>query len=52
MIAGRRVRLRWQERNGSEVEPPREKGFGTQLIERACTFELEGEMELEYAPRV
>jgi two-component system CheB/CheR fusion protein len=46
----RRVRLRWQERNGSKVEPPREKGFGTQLIERACTFELEGEVELDYAP--
>jgi two-component system CheB/CheR fusion protein len=47
---GRRVRLRWQERHGPAVEPPGEKGFGVQLIERACTYELEGEVELDYAP--
>jgi two-component system, chemotaxis family, CheB/CheR fusion protein len=47
---GRRLRLRWEERGGPAVEPPTEKGFGTRLIERACTYELEGEVELEYAP--
>ena len=47
---GRRVRLLWQERGGPPVEPPGEKGFGTRLIERACTYELEGEVELDYAP--
>jgi PAS domain S-box-containing protein len=46
----RRVRLRWQERYGPKVEPPTEKGFGLQLIERACNYELEGEVELDYAP--
>ena len=30
--------------------PPAEKGFGTRLIERACSYELEGEVELDYAP--
>jgi two-component sensor histidine kinase len=47
---GRRVRLRWEERGGPVVEPPTEKGFGTRLIEGAITYELEGEVELNYAP--
>ena len=46
----RRVRLRWEERGGPPVEPPKEMSFGTRLIERACTHELDGEVELEYAP--
>ena len=48
--SGRRVRLRWQERDGPTVEPPTEKGFGTRLIKRAAQYELEGEVELNYAP--
>ena len=48
--SGRRVRLRWEEAGGPPVAPPAEKGFGTRLIERACTYELEGEVELQYAP--
>jgi two-component system CheB/CheR fusion protein len=47
---GRRVRLRWQEQGGPDVEPPQEQSFGTRLIERACTYELEGAVELDYAP--
>ena len=46
----RRVRLRWQESQGPNVEPPAEKRFGTRLIERACSYELEGAVELNYAP--
>jgi two-component system CheB/CheR fusion protein len=46
---GRQVRLQWQERRGPLVAPPRERGFGTQLIERACTYELDGAVELGYA---
>jgi PAS domain S-box-containing protein len=48
--SGRRVRLRWQERHGPKVAPPTERGFGLQLIERACSYELDGEVELDYAP--
>jgi two-component system CheB/CheR fusion protein len=47
---GRRVRLLWEERGGPRVQPPTNKSFGTRLIERACTHELEGEVELDYAP--
>jgi PAS domain S-box-containing protein len=48
--SARRLRLTWEERHGPKVEPPTEKGFGLQLIKRACTYELEGEVELDYAP--
>jgi two-component system CheB/CheR fusion protein len=44
------VRLRWQERHGPKIGPPAVNGFGTRLIERACEYELEGEVELNYAP--
>jgi two-component sensor histidine kinase len=47
---GWRLHLIWQERDGPAVEPPQQKGFGTQLIERACTHELEGDVELDYSP--
>jgi two-component system CheB/CheR fusion protein len=47
---GRRVRLRWAEQGVPELEPPRKRSFGTRLIERACRHELEGEVELDYAP--
>jgi two-component system CheB/CheR fusion protein len=48
--SGQRVRLRWQERHGPAIEPPAMNGFGTRLIKRACEYELEGEVELNYAP--
>jgi two-component sensor histidine kinase len=44
---GRRVRLLWQERGGPPVQAPSEKGFGMRLIERACTYELGGTVELD-----
>ena len=47
---GRQVRLKWQERGGPRVEPPGETGFGTKLIERVCAYDLEGSVELDYAP--
>jgi two-component system, chemotaxis family, CheB/CheR fusion protein len=47
---GKRLRLSWLERGGPEIGERGEKGFGTRLIERACTYELEGEVELDYAP--
>jgi two-component system, chemotaxis family, CheB/CheR fusion protein len=47
----RRVRFKWQERHGPTVERSAEKGFGTRLIKRACEYELNGKVELNYAPR-
>ena len=44
------VHLHWQEIDGPPVKPPGKKGFGSRLIERACTYELEGAAELDFAP--
>jgi two-component system, chemotaxis family, CheB/CheR fusion protein len=47
---GREFRLRWRERNGPPVLPPRRTGFGTRLIQRNLAAEFDGEVELEYPP--
>ena len=47
---GQDFRLRWRERNGPPVSPPRHTGFGTRLIKRNLAAEFEGEVELEYHP--
>ena len=47
---GRRLRLRWEERGGPQVEPPAARGFGTTLIQYAAAGELGGPAELTFAP--
>lgn len=47
---GRRVRLDWRERDGPAVRPPGHRSFGSRLIERACSYELEGGARLDFAP--
>ena len=47
---GREFCLRWRERNGPPVLPPRRTGFGTRLIQRNLAAEFDGEVELEYPP--
>jgi PAS domain S-box-containing protein len=46
--SARCLRLKWEERHGPPVEPPTDKGFGLQLIERAVSYELEGAVELDF----
>ena len=48
---GDEVRLHWVERDGPPVEEPREKGFGTQLIERAASYEISGAGGTSLRPR-
>jgi two-component sensor histidine kinase len=43
---GNRVRLRWVESGGPEVEPPRRRGFGTKLLTILAEYELDGKVEL------
>ena len=45
---GKRLHLRWSESGGPPVEPPRQKGFGTRLLERALVRELDAKVRLEY----
>jgi two-component sensor histidine kinase len=43
-----RLSLRWSERDGPNVEPPRRKGFGTMLIERVLKVQLEADVAMDY----
>ncbi len=42
--------LSWRERGGPSVVPPAQKGFGTQFIERCVTGDLQGSIEMSFAP--
>jgi two-component system CheB/CheR fusion protein len=47
---GNQVRLLWKESGGPATEPPDQKGFGLQLIETLCPFELHGRAQVRFAP--
>ena len=42
--------VRWRETGGPAVEEPGVKGFGSELIERHVGYELDGEVDLRFAP--
>jgi PAS domain S-box-containing protein len=42
------LRLDWVESGGPEVSPPKRRGFGSTLIERGITHELDGKTTTEY----
>ncbi len=46
----REVLLRWIERDGPEVAKPTRRGFGTKFIEQGITYELGGEVTLQFHP--
>ncbi|MBM7046972.1 MULTISPECIES: HWE histidine kinase domain-containing protein [Rhizobium] len=45
---GKRLLLRWREKDGPAVAPPSRKGFGSRVIERGLAHELEGTVDLDY----
>jgi two-component sensor histidine kinase len=45
---GRMLHLRWLERDGPPVTPPKRPGFGTRLLERGIQAELHGTTSLRY----
>ena len=47
---GEQLHLIWQESGGPTVDEKAEGGFGTRLIEQACTYELDGSVELKLHP--
>lgn len=48
--AGKRLVLKWQEKDGPRVTPPARRGFGSGVIERGLAHELEGSAHLDYRP--
>ncbi|MES2492760.1 MAG: HWE histidine kinase domain-containing protein [Pseudomonadota bacterium] len=45
-----RVELEWRERGVGGVVPPRTSGFGTRLIAETITGQLNGTVDMEFAP--
>lgn len=43
--------MTWQEIAGPPVAPPERRGFGTRLIERSLAQELNGAVEIDFAPK-
>jgi two-component sensor histidine kinase len=49
-ITDARFRLRWQELGGPPVTPPARTGFGSRMIERGLSAELQGKVAIDYRP--
>jgi PAS domain S-box-containing protein len=47
---GGQVRLLWNEIGGPIVRPPNQRGFGVELIETLCPFELNGSADVRFSP--
>jgi two-component sensor histidine kinase len=45
-----RLILTWAEAGGPPVSPPRRRGFGSRLIERSLAQDLDGHVEIAFAP--
>lgn len=48
---GGSILLKWEERGGPSVAPPERQGFGTRMIERSASYDLNGQAELTYGER-
>ena len=44
------LRFAWRESGGPAVEPPRRQGFGSRLLHRVLTTQVQAEVETLYAP--
>jgi PAS domain S-box-containing protein len=47
---GSRAELSWEEGGGADLAPPKLKGFGSRLIEQACSYQLGGSVAMDYTP--
>lgn len=46
-----KLSMKWQEYDGPPVVTPEHRGFGTRLIERSLAQELNGSVEIDFAPK-
>ena len=44
------LRIDWIERDGPPVTPPQRRGFGSRLVERGLSQDLNGKTRIEFAP--
>jgi two-component sensor histidine kinase len=47
---GTRLRLSWEERGGPKVSPPQRQGFGSRLLHRVLTTQLNAKVDVDYEP--
>jgi PAS domain S-box-containing protein len=47
---GRRLELEWLERGGPRVAQPKQQGFGSRLLQRVLTTQLQAEIEIDFEP--
>ena len=45
-----RFRFRWEESGGPSTMPPTRTGFGSRMIERGLSSELQGDVQIDYRP--
>jgi two-component sensor histidine kinase len=45
-----RLVLQWKEDGGPRVVAPRRRGFGSRLIERSLAQDLDGQVDIAFAP--
>jgi two-component sensor histidine kinase/CheY-like chemotaxis protein len=50
MDGQRMISISWTESGGPAVQEPRRAGFGTTLLERSLSHDLDGEARVEFAP--
>ena len=45
-----RLHIEWRERGGPPVQPPKQRGFGSRLVERGLATELGGKAQIAFEP--
>ena len=48
--AERRVHIKWAERNGPPVAPPKREGFGSRLLSNVLPTQADVSVEMDFAP--
>ncbi|MCX7367191.1 MAG: PAS domain-containing protein [Alphaproteobacteria bacterium] len=48
---GGRFRFKWEESGGPSTTPPTRTGFGSRMIERGLSSELQGDVNIDYRPQ-
>lgn len=48
--ADQSIEMVWQERDGRKVKPPAKAGFGTRLIDRVISHDLDGKTTIDFDP--
>jgi two-component sensor histidine kinase len=46
--SGPRLHLKWEESGGPAVQPPSRRGFGSRLIERSLSQDLDGTAQIAF----